>query len=194
VDPAVVLWDFGDTLVDERWMRRAPAACPDWVDAWTAVMDELADGWNDGTLRDAAIWAALAERTGMTPREVEQHAYRCCTSIDLHPVTWRVAGERRRPQALVTVNPDLFGPWILPHYGVASMFDTIVISAVEGITDKTELAVIALDRLGYDGPRAAALLIDNRLDLVDAWMSAGGAAYHFRGDEQFARDVDALLP
>jgi hypothetical protein len=175
-------------------MRRPPAACPEWVDVWTAVMDELADGWNDGSVDDAAIWAALAERTGMTPKEVEQHAYRCCTSIDVHPVAWRVASERRRPQALVTVNPDLFGPWIGPHYGLSAMFDTIVISAVERTGDKTELCTIALERLGYDGPRAAALLIDNRRDLLDAWAATGGAAYHFRGDAQFAEDVAHLLP
>ncbi len=24
---SVLLWDFGDTLVDERWMRRAPSGC-----------------------------------------------------------------------------------------------------------------------------------------------------------------------
>ena len=30
--PAVLLWDFGDTLVDERWMLRAPATCPTLAD------------------------------------------------------------------------------------------------------------------------------------------------------------------
>lgn len=190
-----MLWDFGDTLVDERWMRRPPAACPhDWVDVWTTVMAQHADGWNDGSVSDAAIWAALAERAGMTAADVERHALECCTSIERHPTAWRVAAERRRPQALVTVNPDLFGRWIGPRYELTDMFDTIVISAVEGTTDKTELCVLALERLGYDGPRAAALLIDNRRDLVDAWVSSGGAAYHFRGDEQLATDVPRLLP
>jgi hypothetical protein len=194
VDPAVVLWDFGDTLVDERWMRRPPAECPDWVDVWTAVMADLADGWNDGSVSDATIWAALADRAGMTAAAVEAHARACCTSIDLHPAAWRVASERRRPQALVTVNPDLFGSWIGSRYELPAMFDTIVVSAVEGSSDKTELCLIALDRLGYDGPRAAVLLVDNRRDLVDAWEASGGAAYHFRGDDRFARDVDVIVP
>jgi len=37
VSAAVLLWDFGDTLVDERWMLRAPASCPGWPSARTEV-------------------------------------------------------------------------------------------------------------------------------------------------------------
>jgi hypothetical protein len=193
VIPAVLLWDFGDTLVDERWMRRPPVECPDWVDVWNAVMAEHADAWNDGSLDDTAIFAALATAARMTPAAVEAHARRCCTSIEPHPTAWRVASERTLPQALVTVNPALIGRWIVPHYGLAEVFDTIVISAEEGVADKTALGDLALERLGYDGPRAGALLIDNRRDLVDSWEASGGTAYHFRSDEEFGRDVDALL-
>ena len=50
VKPSVVLWDFGDTLVDERWMRRCPDACPTWEIAWVEVMRELADRWNVGDI------------------------------------------------------------------------------------------------------------------------------------------------
>jgi hypothetical protein len=41
VSVAVLLWDFGDTLVDERWMRRAPAEFPDWPNAWNKVIGNL---------------------------------------------------------------------------------------------------------------------------------------------------------
>ena len=191
--PAVLLWDFGDTLADERWMRRPPDGCPEWEAAWTAVMAEHADGWNDGSADDAEVFAALAARAGLSPDAVEAHARACCTGLVLHQVAWRVASERRLPQALVTVNPVMLDRWIVPHYGLASMFDTIVISAYEGTSDKSRLCLQALERLGYDGPRSAALLIDNRRDLVDAWESIGGSGYWFRGDDQFARDVDGLL-
>src|SRR5262249_7992874 len=46
VTAAVLLWDFGDTLADETWMRRAPIGCPDWPNAWTEVMREHADRWS----------------------------------------------------------------------------------------------------------------------------------------------------
>ena len=55
---AVLLWDFGDTLVDERWMRRAPAGVPAWEAAWTSVMDDLADDWNVGAVDSATVRGA----------------------------------------------------------------------------------------------------------------------------------------
>ena len=137
LEPAVLLWDFGDTLVDERWMRRPPAACPDWVEVWTEVMDRHADAWNDGSLDDAGVFTALAERAGMTVDAVEVHARACCTDLVPHRAAWRIASERRRPQALVTVNPVMLERWIVPHYGLAAMFDVIVISAAERTADKT---------------------------------------------------------
>lgn len=53
--PAVLLWDFGDTLVDERWMRQPPAACPTWEAVWLDVMADHADDWNVGRLSGAQI-------------------------------------------------------------------------------------------------------------------------------------------
>jgi hypothetical protein len=73
------------------------------------------------------------------------------------------------------------------------VFDVIVTSCAARTSDKVALCRIALDRLGYDGDVSRALLIDNRADLVEAWRDVGGAGYWFRGDEQFARDVDALM-
>jgi hypothetical protein len=130
----------------------------------------------------------------MTAAAVAAHARACCTDVTPNPAAWRVAAERRRPQALVTVNPRLIETWIVPHYDLARLFDVIVVSANEGTVDKTALGDLALARLGHDGPRADALLIDNRRDLVDVWEMSGGAGYWFRGDEQFARDERTLVP
>jgi phosphoglycolate phosphatase-like HAD superfamily hydrolase len=189
VTPAVLLWDFGDTLVDERWLRRAPESYPDWVDAWSAVMDELADAWNLGACREADVFAAVAARTGMSQEAVERHVDACCRTIERHPAAWRVAAAHGRPQALVTVNPDLFVTREIPALGLAGMFETIVVSSVEGTDDKVEVCLIALDRLGFDGARRDALLIDNRADLVAAWRAAGGTAYHYTDDATFAADA-----
>jgi hypothetical protein len=103
----VLLWDFGDTLVDEGWMRRCPSACPEWEDAWTTVMDDLADAWNVGAVRTPEVLAAVADRTRMTLQDVEAHARDCCGRLAFNPTAWPLAVEHRKPQALVTVNPDL---------------------------------------------------------------------------------------
>lgn len=191
--PDVVLWDFGDTLVDERWMRRVPDACPGWEAAWSDVMADLADRWNVGAVRAPQVFAALAERTGMAKQAVEAHAQDCCRRLTFNAAAWRVATERGCRQALVTVNPDLFADYIVPGYHLATVFDVIVISFAEGTDDKPTLCQIALDRLGFNGERSQALLIDNRVDLVHAWRDIGGAGYWFQNDEQFARDGPRLL-
>jgi hypothetical protein len=190
VSAAVLLWDFGDTLVDERWMLRAPASCPGWSSAWTEVMRLHANDWDVGRLHEGDVFAALAERTGMPVDAVERHADDCCRSIVYNRVAWRVATEHRMPQALVTVNPDLFVSRVVPAHGLAGIFEVIVVSSVEGTADKVRLCGKALDRLGFDGDRREALLIDNREDLVEAWRSSGGSAYCYRDDATF----EAVLP
>lgn len=189
----VVLWDFGDTLVDERWMLMPTPDCPQWAEIWTDVVRERASGWNTGELCESDVVAAVSARTGMDTAAVQRHVARCCRAIEFHPAAWRAATERRRPQAIVTVNPDLFVERIAAPYGLAAHFDVIVVSCAERTEDKTRLCDVALERLQFAGPRSRALLIDNRRDLVDAWIASGGAGYHYRGDDAFARDWPALL-
>jgi hypothetical protein len=193
VSVAVLLWDFGDTLVDERWMLRAPLGCPEWPSVWSDVMRVCADDWNAGRLSEAEVFATLAVRSGMSVEDVEQHTDTCCRAIAYHSVAWRVAAERHRPQALVTVNPDLILNRIVEPHQLQSMFDVIVLSAAEGTTDKVELCEIALDRLSFNGDRRDALLIDNRDDLVDAWRRSGGTGYWYRSDAALERDLPRLL-
>jgi phosphoglycolate phosphatase-like HAD superfamily hydrolase len=169
---------------------RHPASCPGWSSAWSEVMRLHADDWNVGRLHERDVFAALAERTDMRVDEVERHADDCCRSIVYNRAAWRVATEQRRPQALVTVNPDLFVSRVVPAHGLAEVFEVIVVSCVEGTADKVRLCEKALDRLGFDGDRREALLIDNRVDLVEAWRRSGGAAYWYRDDAGF----EAVLP
>lgn len=190
---AAVLWDFGDTLADETWMRRAPLGCPDWPNAWTEVMRQHADRWNKGMIDEGFIFDALSARTGMDVASIERHANECCQSIRYHRAAWRAATERRVPQALVSVNPDLFVDRVVRVHDLARQFDAIVVSCEEGTDDKTRLCEIALDRLGFEGPRRDAMLIDNRSDLVEAWIHSGGSAYLYRGDSSFESDWPAFL-
>jgi len=189
----LLLWDFGDTLVDERWMRRPPADCPDWEQAWIDSMEVLADQWNIGALRSEDVFADLALRTGMSTDAVAAHARACCTRLDFHRTAWRVARERRRPQAIVTVNPDLFTEIIVPVHGLTDIFEVVVCSASEGTASKTDLCLRAIELLDPTCKREDALLIDNRRDLVDAWRAVGGAAYWFQGDDAFSQDLSSVL-
>jgi phosphoglycolate phosphatase-like HAD superfamily hydrolase len=191
--PAVLLWDFGDTLVDERWMRRPPAEFPTWEAVWLDVMGDHADDWNVGQVGSTEMFGALAERSGMSAAAVKSHARGCCERLLFNETAWRVASERRLPQALVTVNPDLFADFVVPAHGLDDVFDVIVMSFEELTDDKPALCEIALDRLGFTGPRSDALLIDNRRDLVEAWRDVGGSGYWFQSDQQLRADLPSLL-
>jgi FMN phosphatase YigB (HAD superfamily) len=191
--PAVLLWDFGDTLVDERWMRRPPAEFPTWEAVWLDVMGDHADDWNVGRVGRAEVFGAIAERSGMSAAAVKSHARTCCERLLFNETAWRLASERRLPQALVTVNPDLFADFVVPAHGLDDVFDVIVMSFEELTDDKPTLCDIALDRLGFTGPRSDALLIDNRRDLVEAWRDVGGTGYWFQSDQQLRADLPSLL-
>jgi hypothetical protein len=189
----VVLWDFGGTLVDERWMLQPPSDFTEWPKVWAEVVTERAHDWNIGRISERDIFSELATRTRMALPAIEVHTAACCRSIRFHTAAWRAATERRLPQALVTVNPDLFVERVAKPYCLEAHFDTVVVSCIESTDDKNELCEIALDRLGFTGPRSEALLIDNRCDLTEAWAREGGAGYQFRGDDQFSIDWPGIL-
>jgi phosphoglycolate phosphatase-like HAD superfamily hydrolase len=155
-------------------------------------MSDLADSWNVGELSSADVYAVLAQRSGLPVDEVARHAAACCRNLTFHTAAWAAASARLYPQAIVTVNPDLFEQHIVPRYRLDEVFDVIVTSCTARTDDKVRLCEIAVDRLRHDGLREDVLLIDNRLDLVQAWEASGGRGYWFRGDDQFAQDRSSL--
>lgn len=138
------------------------------------------------------MFTAMAESSGMPVDAVERHAAACCRSLEIHHAAWRVAVEHRLPQALVSVNPDLFLKRIVPEYGLEEIFDVIVASCAEGTTDKVRLCERAVDRLGFRGHRRDALLIDNREDVVQTWETSGGTGYWYRDDASIEADLREL--
>ena len=89
-------------------MRQAPPEYPDWARAWNRVMDTCAADWDTGVATEQDVFAEMSRQTGLSLAFVEQHADACCRAIAFNPVAWQTASERHRPQALVTVNCDLF--------------------------------------------------------------------------------------
>ena len=46
-----LLWDFGDTLVDERWMWPCPDGFANWTDSYRALgVGDVGSRWNRGEL------------------------------------------------------------------------------------------------------------------------------------------------
>jgi len=185
-DVRYLLWDFGDTLVDERFLWTCPADAPDWRDCYREVTaGNLGRRWSCGTARFDDLAAVMAFRLRMSTAAVVAHAQRCCADIRFFGHAWTAARAHALPQALVTVNPHEFRDWIVPNYGLSEHFDAIVVSAEEGTESKADLCEAAVRLLGCDD-RSQALLLDNIQGNVDDWRSRGGSAYWFRNDDDFA--------
>ena len=189
-----VLWDFGDTLVDERWMRRAPVGVPQWSEIWPSVVSgELAERWNIGAATLADVVDAVVGRLPMTRAEVLEHVRACCASIEFFAAPNAVARASRVPQAIVTVNPDAFSDWVVPAYRLDATFAPIVASWQQRTLDKADLADVARRGVGGAVARRDALLIDNVAANVERWIARGGRGYWFRGEARFAADLRGEL-
>ncbi|MEM9537582.1 MAG: hypothetical protein AAGA40_18140 [Cyanobacteria bacterium P01_E01_bin.45] len=68
-----ILWDFGDTLVDESWMRQPPAGFPDWPSVWSAEVGQLAAEWDIGNLKLNNIVEPVAKRLNMSFEDALAH-------------------------------------------------------------------------------------------------------------------------
>ena len=183
-----LLWDFGDTLVDQRWMWPSPDGVPGWTARFQALIDtELDERWMRGETTTGEVAAIFAVDLGTTPDALMVHIEQLCRNVQFYEHAWIAAQARLRPQAIVTLNADLFSSLIVPNYALDSTFDEIVTSWEEHTLDKAHLCEIALERLGGRDP-AHALLIDNIEENVDAWRARGGQAYLFRTDAEFLAD------
>jgi FMN phosphatase YigB (HAD superfamily) len=172
--------------------------CPDGVAAWTDWYLALTSGetgarWELGEMTTEELAAILAAELGIAAGSVIAHIQSRCGDLRFFEHAWAAARARTLPQAIVTLNPDVFTRFVSPNYQLESVFDVIVTSWEEQTRDKARLCEIALERLG-GSDRATALLIDNIEANVDAWRALGGQAYWFRSDEEFGRDAAGLLP
>jgi phosphoglycolate phosphatase-like HAD superfamily hydrolase len=183
-----LLWDFGDTLADQRWMWPSPNGVPGWTARYQALPDtDLDTRWNLGAITTSELMTAFVSEIGGTHEELMAHCDERCRDVQFYEHAWSAARTRRLPQAIVTVNSDLFSQFVVPNYELDSVFDVIVTSWEERTVDKARLCEIALERLGGTDP-GEGLLLDNIEGNVDAWQSRGGQAYLFRSDDEFARD------
>jgi hypothetical protein len=197
--PRCIVWDFGDTLVDERWMQVAPIGCPEWPDAWRAVLSDTSfvDAWHEGRVSCDDFVGRMCARTNLGADVVVLHIAQLCSQIVFFPAVMAAvrSARSRVPQICATVNSDLFSRFVVPTYDLDRVFDAIITSWEEGCCSKVTLAVLGLERLRVSINLTETLLIDNRVDNIDEFVDAGGIGYLFTGEDNFVRDVErGVLP
>lgn len=181
-----LLWDFGDTLCHETFIW---SSGPEWEAVYREFDGGWADDWNTGSIRTGEFARLASEHMALSPDEIISHMRERCRHIEFFEFTYAFYKERHRPQAIVTVNPDLFTETIVPLHGFDSTADAIVSSWEEGTTDKGILCSLALERLAIECEPSRALLIDNKRSNLDAWEARGGIGYLYTTDRAFERDV-----
>jgi len=177
-----VLWDFGDTLADERWMLAPLAGAPRWPEVYRQVLDGggLADRWNVGSMSAADVAAEFSRALGIETGCILDHMRACCRNVSFYPDVMALAARLDGPQAIVTINPDVFSEVVVPAYDLSARFDAIVTSWEARTLSKADLCDVAMSRLAGGLDRQACLLIDNRMENVAQWRTRGGAAWLFQ--------------
>jgi len=182
-----LLWDFGDTLCDERFIW---SSGPEWMEIYKTFDDDgLGASWNLGKINAWQFAAAVSERLDRSAKSVLAHMTQCCSHVEFFESTFAFFKARHLHQAIVTVNPDLFSDVIVPIWQLDAHCDVIVTSWEEGTIDKNVLCRLAIERMGLTCENHEALLIDNKRSNIDGWASVGGAGYHYVGDTEFSSDV-----
>jgi len=190
-----VLWDFGDTIADQGWMRVSPPGVPEWAAGYGRVIDRVGEAWDRGDLTLSELVDHVAVELGLDPSFVLDHAKALCRDIHFYPDVLAAVRRHRLPQALVTVNPDLFVDLVVPNYRVDQHFDLVVISCQERTIDKARLCALAVERLGFEVGAGQSLLIDNLEANIQAWERLGEPGYWFRGPAIFDQDLrSGILP
>ena len=192
----LVCWDWGDTLVDQWFMRLAPPDVPEWPDVYEQIATERAAWFAEWDLGRGSIHdlvEPLADRLPMSPAAVSRHLRTVWQRIEWFPIArhWVVRLEGQVPQAVVTVNPHEFAG-MSTACGLDPLVDVIVTSADVGQLSKVPMAERARAVLGLPPGLATTLLIDNMAHNVDEFAEAGGQAYLFTVDA-FTRDAPGLF-
>jgi hypothetical protein len=180
-----LLWDFGDTLCDQRSLWRST---PEWMEVYRSFDDGLGAAWSRGDLDTRGFVAELAKRIPLTEAEILAHLSRT-DLFDFFPFTYAFFRDHHLPQAIVTVNPTFFSEVVVPGCALDEVTEAIVVSAEEATIDKGELCRRALQRMNLECDPSHALLIDDKRSNLDAWSRRGGIGYLYTTDSTFRRDV-----
>lgn len=180
-----LLWDFGDTLCDERSLWRS---APEWMEVYRSFDAGLGAAWSLGDLDTRGFVAELAKRMALSEAQILAHLHRT-DLFEFFPFTYAFFRDHHLPQAIVTVNPAFFSEVVVPGCALDEVTDAIVVSGEEGTIDKGELCRRALQRMDLGCDPSRALLIDDKRPNLDAWARRGGVGYLYTTDSAFRRDV-----
>jgi len=91
-DARYLLWDFGDTLADQRWMWPSPAGVPGWTPRYAALADSDLDArWNLGHTTSEELAAELAADLDCRAEVLLAHMEARCGELQFFERAWAAA-------------------------------------------------------------------------------------------------------
>ncbi|MEM7515542.1 MAG: HAD family hydrolase [Planctomycetota bacterium] len=193
----LVCWDFGDTLVDEQFMRIPPRGCDGWAESYNEVLaenEDLVRAFDLGRASINDLISPLAERVELSRATIARHLRSVWHQIEWFPESRRWVERLHRAgvtQAVVTVNPHEFQGMAVAC-GLDEWVDVIVTSAEVADLRKPPMAVRARQLLGLAPGLETTVLIDNKANNTADFERAGGKSFHFTRSE-FPRWAERVL-
>lgn len=189
--PDLVCWDFGNTLVDELFMRIAPSGVAEWGDAYEQALrvdPTYVERLNLGQAALADMIPDLSRTLSIEAHQVARHLRAVFHQIEWLPHMKQHLTELNGQvlQAIVTVNPHEFGAMAVAC-GLEPLVDVIVTSADVGSLSKPVMARRARRLLGLSDDLSTTLLVDNKAHNTDDFVGHGGRAIHY-SPATFAKD------
>lgn len=175
----LVCWDFGDTLVDELFMRLPPTSFDGWPEAYEAMVSangELFERLDLGTAALNDLIDPLSDLVPLPRAEIAKHLRVVWRRIEWFPASGRWVerlADAGVPQAVVTVNPHEFHGMAVAC-GLDELVDVIVTSAEIADVAKPPMAERARALLGLGSGLDSTLLIDNKAHNTADFEAAGG--------------------
>lgn len=189
-----ILWDFGDTLADERLMWPSPDNALQWTEIWKNSEElGILNPWMKGEINLNQAAESFAQLLPISKDEVISHMKDRCKDIFFFPKTWEFVTSCGLPQAIVTINPDIFDDWIVPNYNLGKYFNPIIASYELKTLSKAKICLEALKQFSTEINPSSALLIDNKEENIKEWAECGGAGYLYKDDNTFHRDIGKII-
>ncbi len=143
--------------------------------------------WMKGEKSYKQILDYLSENMDYSPEELEEILIDDINQTSLNPIIWDFATKmsKRYKTAIATINTDVFSKYVIPTLNLKTTFHKVVNSSDYGITNKTELCRLVVQKQDEPLELKNCLLIDDSKKNIDNFILSGGNGYQYKTDEEF---------
>ncbi len=143
--------------------------------------------WMKGKISYKQILEYLSENMDYSTDQLEKILIEDINQTTLNPIIWDFANKisKKYRTAIATINTDVFSKYVIPALDLQTTFHQVVNSSDYGVTNKTELCRLVVQKLDEPLEFENCLLIDDSKKNIDNFILSGGNGYHYKTDKEF---------